>query len=97
MKLSGRSKTEGGKDGKGDVRKMENEVMNAILTSGPIEATARADVAAAVRWRNVERGSGCGVAEEPFQHVGQSWECSQIGDELEERDAIDWLMCDDMR
>ena len=28
--------------------------------------------------------------------MGQSWDCSQIEDELEERDAMDWLMNDEV-
>ena len=43
-KLPARNKAEGGTEGKEeeeDVRKMENEVMNAILTSGRVESTAR--------------------------------------------------------
>ena len=85
-KLPGRSKADGGneKEEEEEVRQMENEVMNAILTSGPIEPTARGDVAVVVEERNAETSSGGDVAEEPFQHVGQSWECSQIEDEFEE-------------
>ena len=34
-------------------------------------------------------------AEEPVQHVGQSWDWSQAETEPEERDAMDWLMDDE--
>ena len=47
--------------------------MNAIFTSGFIEATARGDVAAVGEERNAEGGSGSDVVEEPFQHVGPNW------------------------
>ena len=41
---------------------------------------------------DVDRSS-CGVlAGEPFQHVNQSWDCSELENEPEERDAMDWLM-----
>ena len=32
----------------------------------------------------------------PAKHVNQSWYCSQLENELEERDAMDWLMDDEM-
>ena len=44
----------------------------------------------------LKRGSGGDFAAEPFQHLGQSWDCSQIEDELGERDAMDWLMNDEV-
>ena len=46
--------------------------------------------------RNADRSSGGGVAEEPLQHVGHSWDCPQVESELDERDATDWLMDDEM-
>ena len=46
-----------------EVRKMENEATNAILTSGPNESNASSDVAAEAKKRNGERGSSCDVAE----------------------------------
>ena len=41
---------------------------------------------------------GGGLVGEPFQHVGQSWDCLRVENELEERerDAIDWLVDDKM-
>ena len=102
--MLGRSKTEGGrregKEEEGEVeeeaRRVENEVMNAILSPGPIESHCQRRVAAVVEESNAERGSGGDVADEPFQHLGQSWDCSQMEDELEERDATDWIMDDEM-
>ena len=76
---------------------MVHEVMSAILTEGAIESTARSDVATVVEERrNTERSCGGDVAEEPFQCVGPSWDCSQMEDESEERDAMDWLMDDEL-
>ena len=81
-KMPGRSKAHGDKEVKeeeGEVRRVENEVMNAILTAGPIESTTGDDVGDAVQERrNAERSSGGSVAEESFQRVGQSWNDSQV-------------------
>ena len=41
-----------------EVRKMENEVMNEILATGPIESIASGDVTAVVQESNAERDSG---------------------------------------
>ena len=41
-----------------EVRKMKNEVMHAIFTSGPIDSIARGDVAAVVQESNAKRDSG---------------------------------------
>ena len=61
-KMPGRSKAHGDKEVKeeeGEVRRVENEVMNAILTAGPIESTIRDDVGDVVEERrNAERSSG---------------------------------------
>ena len=71
--------------------------MHAILAAGPTESTARSDDASAVEERNAERSSGGDVAKEPFfQQVGQSWVCSQMEDELDERHAMDWLVGDEV-
>ena len=40
-----------------EVRKMKNEVMHAILISGPIESIARGDVASVVQKSNAVRDS----------------------------------------
>ena len=67
-KSPGRSKAERGKEDKekiDEVRRVENEVMNASWMSGPIDSTARCDVAAVVEeMENVDRGSGGDAAEE---------------------------------
>ena len=36
------------------------------------------------------------VTQEALRHMGQSWDSSQMEDELEERDATDWLAGDEM-
>ena len=46
--------------------------------------------------RGAGRSSSAGLAEEPFQHVDESSDCTQVGDEPEESDAMDWLMDDEM-
>ena len=72
------------------------QVMNAILRSDPFKSTARSDVAPAVEERNAAEGSGRDAAEEPFQHVGQSWGLFADGGRVVgERDAADWLMDDE--
>ena len=85
----GRSKAEGEKEAKKEkekVRRVEKEVMNVILTTGPIDSTTSGGVADVVEeMENVERGSGGDVAEELFQHVGHCWDCSQVENQLEER------------
>ena len=98
--MPGRCNAEGGekeKESEEEVRKIDNEVMNAILTSGPIESAARSDIAAVVQEKLSGRGSSCDAAEEPFQHVRQSWGCSQNEDEVEQQDAMDCLADDEMR
>ena len=66
-KLPRRSKAEWGKkEEKTKRRYNRNELMNAILTAGPTESTARSDDASAVEDRNAERSSGGDVAKEPF-------------------------------
>ena len=74
--MPGRSKAHGDKEVKEEqrqVRRVENEVMNAILTAGRIESTTGGDVGDTVEeMRNAERSSGGSVAEESFQRVGQS-------------------------
>ena len=40
----------------------------------------------------VEISSSGGLAEEPFQHAGQSLDCSQVENEPQERDSMDRLM-----
>ena len=38
----------------------------------------------------------CGVvAGVLLQHVNRSWDCSQVENELEERDVMDWFMGDE--
>ena len=45
----------------------------------------------------LKRSSSGGLAEEPFQHAGQSWDCSQVENEPEETVAVDWLVDDELR
>ena len=72
------------------------EVMKAILAADPIESVTGSDVATVIEeMRNAGRRSSDDVTGEPFQQVGQRWECSQMEDELAERDATDWLMDDE--
>ena len=95
----GRSKAEGGEqvnEDEEEVQRVDNEVMNPILTAGALESTTRVDVAIVVEETNDERSSDGDVAKEPFQQVGQNWDCSQRDDELVERDAMDWLTDDEM-
>ena len=51
-------------------RRVDDEVTNEILTSGPIDSTARGDGAAEVEGRNAERGSGGDVARDVCQTHG---------------------------
>ena len=70
-----------------EVRQVEKEV-----TPNPVDSASSSGRFV----RNVERGSGGDGGEESFQYVNQSWDCSQVENELEERDAMDWLMDDEM-
>ena len=45
----------------------------------------------------VEKSSSGGLAKEPFQHAGQSWDCSQVENKPEETVAVDWLVDDELR
>ena len=69
------------------MRRVEKEMISVVLTANLVDSTTRGDV---------ERGSGGVVAEDPFKHVNQSLGCSQVENELEERDAMDLLMDDEM-
>ena len=74
-----------------------NKVMNAILTTGAIESTTSGDVADVVEeMENVERSSGGDVAEEVFSACGSKLGLFAGGNALEERDATDWVMDDEM-
>ena len=55
----------------------------------------RRDVAAVMEESSAERGSDGDVCEKPFQHVDKNWDCSQIEDEVEERDAMVWFEHDE--
>ena len=84
--MPGRSEAEGGnevKEHEEEVRRVENEVIGAIQPARAIESTTGGDVANAVQeMESAETSSGGGVAEEPFHHVGEIWECSQVGNEF---------------
>ena len=64
-----------------EVRRVEKEVMDASLTTGPIEHVARDDVATAVEGDVPAATSRRG----PFQHGGKVW----IVHKIEERGAMD--------
>ena len=84
--LPGRSKAEKGKEvteEEGEVRREDSDVMIAVLTAGPIESVTIHEM------RNAERSSRGDAAEKPFQHAGQSWDCSKMEDESEKKDAMD--------
>ena len=71
--------------------------MNAALTADLVESTTSGVLAGEVEEvGDVERGSSGVLAEEPFQHVKESWDCSQVENEPEERSAMDWLMNDEI-
>ena len=61
--------------------------MNAVLTS---------NLPHGAFWRDFERSFSGVLAGELCQHVNQCWGCSQLENELERRDATDWLMDDEM-
>ena len=69
--------------------------MKAVLAADHLNCTVIGDVTGKVEETcGVERGRS-GVAEETFHHAGQSWDCSQVQNEPEERDVMDWLEDDD--
>ena len=90
--MPGRSNAGGGKgekDEEDEVRRMEQEVTNAVLTANLVDSTTSGVVAGEVEeMGNVERGCGGVAAERLVQHVNQSWDCSLVGNGLEERDAV---------
>ena len=69
---------------------VEKNVMKMVLAAYPVNSTVSGDLAGTVEKKcGVERSlSGVEVGE-PFQHVGQSCDCSQVETELEVRD-MDW-------
>ena len=87
--MPGRSNAEEGKgekDEEDEVRRMEQEVTNAVLTANLVDSTTSGVVAGEVEEMvNVERGCGGVAAERLVQHVNQSWDCSLVGNGLEER------------
>ena len=98
--MAGRSKAEGGKQESNEEdegRRVGKDVMNAALTADLVESTTSGVLAGEVEEvGDVERGSSGVLAEEPFQHVKESWDCSQVENEPEERSAMDWLMNDEI-
>ena len=91
LNMPGRSNAEGEKEEKAEgeeVRRVEKEVMNAVLMASPIESIASGVVAGVEDMENVGRGPSGVVAEEPFQHVNQSWDCSQVEKEQERCDGL---------
>ena len=97
-KMPGRSKADG-KEGKeeDEVWQVEKEVMRAVLAADPVNFSVSSDLAGKVEETcGEERSSSGGVAEEPCQHAGQSWDCSQVENELEERAAMNWPLDDEM-
>ena len=97
--MAGRSKAEGGEQESNEEdegRRVGKDVMNAALTADLVESHhKRAPAGEGEEVGDVERGSSSVLAEEPFQHVKQSWDCSQVENEPEERYAMDWLMNDE--
>ena len=70
--------------------------MKAILAADSIESVTGSDVATAAEEMRISgRRPSDDVIGESFQQVGQRWECSQMEDQLVERDATDWLMDDE--
>ena len=68
-----------------------------MVTADRVNSTTSCDLAETKEETcDVETKSSGGLAEEPFQHVGPSWDCSQVENELEERDAMDWFMDDEL-
>ena len=94
-KMPGRSNAEGGrveKEEENEVWQVEKVVMSAVLAADPVNSATSCDLAETVEETcDVEKSSIGGLAEEPFQHVGPSWDCSQVENELEER--CDGLAC----
>ena len=98
--MPGRSKAEGGKEGndaKDEVRWVEKDVTNAVLIANLLDSTASGVLAGKIKvMGDVDRSSSSVLAGEPFQHVIQNWDSSQVEYEPEERDAMDWLMDDEI-
>ena len=100
-KLRGKSKAEGGREGEEEeeeLRRLENEVMNVILAKEQREmdvvegdawkAATEARSSEAKMGPSGEFGFGVNrkdSLEETRRHMGQSWDCSQMEDESEER------------
>ena len=98
--VSRRSNKEGNEENEveDEARRVEEEVMNAALAADSLNFTISSDLVGKVEETcGVGRSSSGGLAEEPFQHVGQSLDCSQVENDPEEKDAADWLMDDEMR
>ena len=79
-----------GNDDEDEVRRMEKEVTRAVLTADLVDTTTIGVLALeAEATCDVERSSSSVLAGEPFQHVHQGGDCSQVENEQEERDG--WL------
>ena len=89
-KFPGRSDAEG-KQGENDeedeVRRVEKEMMNAVLTANLVDSSKSGVFFRGVveEMGDAERGSSGAVAGEPFQHVNQCWDFMQVENELDER------------
>ena len=93
-KMPGRSTVDGGKEEseEQEVWRVDKEVMKAVSAADLGQTPLKAAMLLG-RWRKpavFERGSSGDVAVEPFQHAGQSWDCSQVVYEPEERVVMDY-------
>ena len=79
--LLGRSKAGGGKEEKDEERAVRR--METEVTNAVLTANP------------VDSTTSGVLADEPLQHVNQSWDCSQVENEPE-RAAMNWLMDDEM-
>ena len=78
------------------VRRVEKEVKNAVLIANLVDSTTGGALAGEAEVTCVvEISSSSVLAGEPFPHVFQSWNCSQV-ENAQGRYAMDWLLDDEM-
>ena len=93
--MFGRNNAEGGKEKKdeeGKERPVDKDAIHVVLAAGSVDSTT----SGCLLRRNGKDVQAAFWSRNHFEQVGQSWDCSQVESEPEERDAVDCPMDDEM-
>ena len=79
------------------MRQVDKEVMQAVSAADLVNFTESGDVAGKVKESaELKEAQAAMWLWSLFEHAGQSWGCSQVVYELEERDVMDCLWDDEL-